>query len=921
MKRKQSVFVALGCALLLFSCGGNGPSSVLSSANSVEESSSVENSVGESSPAPDSSEQQNKFDKSLLNDNVILHYHRTDGAYDTWAMWMWADGVDGAEYLINGYDDYGAVFAYPLSTFFTDVANAKLGFIVKSKGSWDKKDPDPDRFLTLSTMTPDSNGNYEAWLWTGVTTVYASEPSSPFSITSLSFTDFKTIRLESQYGTIASYEVLENNEVILNRTVEGSSDSFDIVLDNEITLGNVYAVRVTLDDGSQFTSNVDLSALYQSEQFTDRYEYDGDDLGATYTSEKTTFKVWSPFASKIVLRIYENGTPVSIDKDKGSDACTETEMVRGEKGVFSAEMAGELGGKYYTYVVYSNVWPDGHEIVDPYAKSAGVDGLRGMVVDFSKTNPDGWDEYEKALPYDRKELTVYETHVRDITSSSTWGGSEANAKKFLGLSETGTTYTEGDTTVKTGFDHIRDLGVNAVQLQPIFDQANDEVKNDFNWGYNPLNYNVLEGGYSSDPYDGYSRIREFKSVVKSYLDNGINIIMDVVYNHVNSVNGQNFDTLAPGYFFRYTSDGGLSNGSGCGNETASENTMFRKFMEDSTSFWLKEYKLGGFRFDLMALHDLDTMNGLTAKLKEINPNVCVYGEPWTGGSTTLSGTKQASQANLAKYEGYGQFNDGMRDALVKSGMSGYGESGFVTGSNATVQNIASGIIGRTHTSSTYAATDPDKTVNYVSCHDNFTLYDRFTAYAETNGLTIDDSTKEKMNVLANSFVFTSQGTSFMLAGEEMLRSKGKDLSIAHNSYNAGDEVNQLDYSNLVKYPEMNAAYKKLIALKQDNSAFHLGADEVKALPIYKTAGLMKITASDNHEFVYEFPVMKDGASVGTVKVAHANDPADGTSLDPVDFEGYELYLDTLSPESSSLELTSSTPIQPYQTVVGIKMNS
>lgn len=914
MKKKQSLFVSLSAALLLFSCGGNASSPAVSSENS-EKSEITESSENGGSASED------VFDKSRLTDNVILHYRRTDGAYKDWAMWMWSDGKDGAEYQINGYDSYGAVFAYPLSTFFTDTTNAKLGFIVKTKGSWDKKDPDPDRFLTLDTMTPDSNGNYEAWLWTGVTTIYTSEPSSPFSITSLSFTDFKTIHLESQYGTIVSYEVLENGKAILNKTLAEAKNSFDIVLENEITLGNVYSVKVTLGDGSTFSSNVDLSVLYQSPAFTERYEYGGDDLGATYTSEKTAFKVWSPFAKKMVLRIYENGTPVSVDAVKGSDAYEETEMVKGDKGVFSVEKEGDLGGKYYTYVVYSNVYPDGREIVDPYAKSAGIDGLRGMIVDFSKTDPEGWDKYEKALPYDRKELTVYETHVRDVTSSSTWGGTEENAKKFLGLSERGTAYTEGGVTVPTGFDHIRDLGVNAVQLMPIFDQANDEVKGDFNWGYNPLNYNVLEGSYSSDPYDGYSRIKEFKSVVKSYLDNGINIIMDVVYNHVNSVNGQNFDTLAPGYFFRYTSDGGLSNGSGCGNETASENTMFRKFMEDSTQFWLKEYKLGGFRFDLMALHDLDTMNELTAKLKEINPKVCVYGEPWTGGSTTLAAAKQASQANLAKYEGYGQFNDGMRDGLVKSGMSAFGDSGFVMNSPANVQNIASGIIGRTHTNSSYATTDPDKTVNYVSCHDNFTLYDRFTAYAETNGVTLDDSTKEKMNVLANSFVFTSQGTSFMLAGEEMLRSKGKDLTVAHNSYNATDEVNQLDYSNLVKYPEMNAAYKKLIALKQDSSAFHLGAEQVKALPIYKSAGMMKITASDNHEFIYEFPVTDEGKTVGSVKVVHANAGEEGKKLDPVDFEGYELYLDTLSPESSSLGLSSSTPVKPYQTIIGVKRSA
>ncbi len=254
----------------------------------------------------------------------------------------------------------------------------------------------------------------------------------------------------------------------------------------------------------------------------------------------------------------------------------------------------DLEGKYYTYVVTNPLF-NKKEIVDPYAKLTGVNGLREMVVDFSKTNPIGWNN-SKMNEYSRTELTVYETHVADVTSSETWNGSKENSKKYAGMYESGTTYTENNVTVKTGFDHIKDLGVNAVQLLPIFDQANDELATDdkaFNWGYNPLNYNSLEGIYSLNPHDGYAKIREFKELVKAHNDAGINIIMDVVYNHVNGAANSNFDVLMPEYYFRYDGNGKYSNGSGCGNETASEHSMMRKFIIDSTEFWATEYHLGG----------------------------------------------------------------------------------------------------------------------------------------------------------------------------------------------------------------------------------------------------------------------------------------------------------------------------------------
>ena len=555
---------------------------------------------------------------------------------------------------------------------------------------------------------------------------------------------------------------------------------------------------------------------------------------------------------------------------------------------------------YYTYTVNNTKYTN-FEIVDPYAKSAGVNGLRGMIVDFSKTNPEGWDGIS-AHQYDRKELVVYETHVSDLSSSTTWSSNEehaSKAKKFEGAYLSGTTYTKGDVTVKTGFDHIKELGVNAVQFVPIYDQANDEVNLAFNWGYNPLNYNVLEGGYSSNPHDGYARIKEFKKLVKAYNEAGINVIMDVVYNHVAGAAGSNFDVLVPGYFYRYTSPGKLSNGSGCGNETASEMPMFRKFMIDSTEFWAKEYKLGGFRFDLMAVHDIETMNQVNANLVEVNPSIAVYGEPWAGGTIALDSYESASQVNASRFEGYGQFNDQMRDALIKGGLSGASEKGWVNNSSATTQQdikkITQGIKGNTTNSAgTSSLADASKTVNYVTCHDNYTLFDRMLAAGEK-----DEAVAKKQAMLANSVVLTSQGTTFILAGEEFFRSKGGD----HNSYESSYEVNELNYELKVDNYKAFENYQKLIQFKTSVDGLHLAKAECNKLSVNVTS----------NQIVFE---ITDTANSRVYKIVHNNGYKPET-LATQDFEGYTLYLNT-DLDGNNVTLSATTTFNAYQTVIAYK---
>jgi len=882
-KESLSALLFATFVLPLSACGGNPASNSSGSAGSA---SSTQPTT--SSGAPSSS-------TKIEGPSVAFHYYRDDGAYDTWSLWLWPVGADGRQYFKTGTDSYGGVYQYALSTWVSDPATYKdftLNFIVRDS-SWNK-DPDGDRKVTMSDLPYDETSQtYSLWLKTADATIYTSEPSK----LALSVCRFDSaVKGHARANQpVASYSVEADGASVASGTISPAAKTFYFNLTSEANIRKLYTLTATFESGDKISKEIDISALYNLDSFTNDYTYYGHDLGANYASVSTTFKVWSPVSQSVTLRIYESGTPVALNATKGDDTHHDYPMTFGEKGVWSVVVDGDLAGKYYTLIV-SNSHFDQTEIVDPYAKSCGVNGLRGMIVDFSKTNPTGWDDFSVAHPYDRKQETVYETHVADVTSSSTWGGSAANSKKFLGLAETGTKYTSGSTSVTTGFDHIKELGVNAVQLLPIFDQANDEVNASFNWGYNPLNYNALDGIYSSDPYDGYARIKEFKSVVKAYYDAGINIIMDVVYNHVNGASGSNFDVLVPYYYFRYDTSLSLYNGSGCGNETASNHIMFRNFMIDSTAFWLKEYKLGGFRFDLMGLHDLETMNLLTANCQTINPKVTIYGEPWTGGTSGLLSTLAATQANGNSYVGYGQFNDGMRDSLIKGGLNSVSALGWVDTQNAPsagdLSKIVAGVKGFTHSGSNQID-DPDKTTNYTTCHDNYTLTDRFAA----TGRTYTADQLEAMNVLANAVVFTSQGTTFMLAGEEFLRSKGGN----GNSYNASYAVNELDYALKAAHPRMFRNYQKLIALKQNLDGLHL--DKSGA------ASLTPSFNADGNELNF---TLTDTANKRVYQVVHA----DGYGTAPsVNLSGYTLAIDTLE---SDVALSAATPLLPYQTLIAYK---
>ncbi len=529
------------------------------------------------------------------------------------------------------------------------------------------------------------------------------------------------------------------------------------------------------------------------------------DLGFTYTPESTTFKVWAPSAEQVLLKLYstgsffEEGAQVLGIKQMLFDAVT---------GVWSATIDGDLNKTYYTYVIKTEKGT--HETQDVYSKAVGVNSLRSEVVDLASTNPEGWENDKHVLPDKPNDAVIWEVHVRDFSSSDTSGVSKDNRGKFLA-------FTEKNTFIPfTGFptcvNYLKQLGITHVQLNPVFDfgSVNEITGVEYNWGYDPVNYNVPEGSYSTDPYHGEVRIREFKEMVKALHDEGIGVIMDVVYNHVYTTVFSPFERTVPGYYFRMQ-DGKFLNSSGCGNVTASDKVMFRRFMIDSLRYWAEEYHIDGFRFDLMACHDIDTMNEIRAELDKIDKRILMYGEPWTAndGENGISGEDCCNKANAKKLSTrVGMFNDDMRHGI--KGGSDDDSKGFIQGSTHSAYNVIAGMMGASSVTFGNWANEPSQCVTYVSAHDNLTLWDKILKSNWCDDFDTTDSLYISQNKLAAVLVLCSLGISFMLAGEEFARTKHSD----HNSYKSPDSVNSINWSRVVRYKELNDYYKGLIKIRK-----------------------------------------------------------------------------------------------------------
>jgi len=556
-------------------------------------------------------------------------------------------------------------------------------------------------------------------------------------------------------------------------------------------------------------------------QTTDPYAnypvYTGTDLGVNYSPQKTAFKVWAPMASAVKLRLYKAGN--------GGEATSSFDLSTDKDGVWQVNVTGDIKNTYYTFqIMQDGKWLA--EAPDIYAKAVGVNGHRGMVVDLKATNPAGWQNDKKPKLINPTDAIIYELHIRDISEDENSG--IKNKGKFLGLTETGTKSPDGKST---GLDHLKEMGVTHVHILPAFDfNSVDETKpsiGQYNWGYDPQNYNVPEGSYSTNPYDGNVRIKEFKQMVQALHKNGQRVILDVVYNHTSDIDHANFTQFAPGYFYRHNADGSYSNGTGCGNETASERPMMRKFMIESVVYWAKEYHLDGFRFDLMGIHDIETMNAISDTLHKIDPTIIIYGEGWAAGGTPYPEDQRAVKKNVYKLHQIAAFSDDLRDGL-KGGFSDVKSKGFVSGDQNSKESIMFGIVASTQNSQidyskvNYSkapwAAEPSQAISYVSCHDDNTLFDRL----QISNLNASEADLIKMDKLANTIVLTSQGIAFLHSGAELLRTK-RDIA---NSYNSPDSINEIDWSRKTKYEAVFNYYKGLVALRKNHPAFRMPATQM-----------------------------------------------------------------------------------------------
>ncbi|MCC8042002.1 MAG: type I pullulanase [Oscillospiraceae bacterium] len=550
------------------------------------------------------------------------------------------------------------------------------------------------------------------------------------------------------------------------------------------------------------------------EDIDKQYAYDGDDLGATYSKEKTTFKVWSPLANGAAVLLYKTC--------KDEKPYRKMLMEKDKFGVWVKVAHGDLNGVYYTYeIVHEDIT---EETVDIYAKTCGANGAMGMVIDMSETNPAGWDSYSPAPLRSYTDAVIYELHVRDFSIDPS--GNFCYKGRFLAFVEKWLINSGGD---KIGIDHLKELGITHVQLMPCFDfQTVDEAavhKPQFNWGYDPMNFNSPEGSYSTNPFDGKSRVAEFKRLVHALHSAGIGVIMDVVYNHTCTTADSCFTKTFPKYYYRLCGENNeyYSNASGCGNEVATERHMVRKYIIDSLVHWATEYKIDGFRFDLMGIYDIETINMIYDRLHAINPSIILYGEGWTGGGSPFDESKRAVKYNARHVKNVGFFSDDFRDTIKGNNFENQ-DKGYVngaTGSEEYVKEVMCGRIPHPQISNLtkFAWTfTPSQTVNYVEAHDNLTLWDKIRYTNPTDSL----EKRIKMDKMAAAMVFLAQGIPFIQAGQEFLRSKPlPGGAYDHNSYRSPDIVNSIKWDRKSRFRKVFDYYRGLISFRKAHTALRM----------------------------------------------------------------------------------------------------
>ena len=850
-------------------------------------------------------------------DDAIFFYYRPDGDYTDWQIWLWAIGVDGAAITYTdilevegkrvAYFDlkkakvidpkYSELYNKTLETINTD---GKVGFIVR-KGEWEAKDPDGDRFWSLSM------GRFFGVISEKVN-VYAAEPDAKPQITEaimISPLEMKLV-LSCKYAIKATpsnngFKItaddgseikIENMRNFTYRTSDKEKDlknknyttAFWVKLAGPVDLDKTWKVS-----HSSFIPDVGLDIGLNEVYSVVAAETEAvnETLGAIYTPAKTTFKVWAPLASDVNLLIYDDWKDAKKDGEKHNVILTEEEAaaattanngVRTQMtldkttGVWSAEVAEDLKGKYYTYEI--NNGGDTNRICDIYANAAAPDSVAGQIVDLATdtaAQPTGWEaEYTNPFTGSYTDAVIYEMHVRD------WSKAYGGDGKFIELANSAEFIA-----------HLKDLGITHVQILPAFDYAEKNEDPNYNWGYNPYQYNVPEGRYVVDhDTDGRKAVKDFRELILALHNAGIAVNMDVVYNHTNGTGeGSLFDMTVPGYYYRL-SNGAYSNGSGCGNETASNTAMFKKYIIESLKHWMNDYHVNGFRFDLMGLHEIETMKEIYEELIKIDPQVMVYGEPWTGGTAAVkNGITSDSKNKIDKMEGVGMFNDNIRNAIKGAEFGGF-QHGFVQGTYTdNNKRDLSDEICKGLTGSSNLTQYPGRSLNYVECHDNYTLFDKLamsylgeTERKSSEGNLLQDlidATSDKIyslddvstditalemvkaqNKMCAAIIFLAQGTPFINGGQEFMRTKNGD----HNSYMSSDDVNAIDMSFVETNKDVYNVYKGLIALRKANSDTFGANKDASATKANEDGSVIKYTAGD---FVVYFNSTKADFAIDT----------------------------------------------------------
>ena len=901
MKKPILLLTALASiALTLASCGGETPNESSSSGIPDSSSAPISGSVDPSATSePDPDESSSVEVTDGFKGTIRVYFHNDTGTETSYRIYAWIAGVNGVEFDWDGKEEgYGVYKDFDAQDpFFQGIAFETFFFIIKQPGTWAGQSSDTTvvlaDYMDGATDLPNGGKMLHVYAAQGegnaIDCFQKKEDANGDHFTSFNLSsDWSKLSLEST-GDCASYKLYaftpeyynqsemwkeKNKELFLVSQGEPGVANFDIAFaDMAYPFGDPVEAKLNLtyQVEGHFASAPDKTKtkiatydrVYDSEKFIQEYTYNGHDLGSKYSETETEFRVWSPISHHVTLLLFWD-----LNGKVSKDPLYRFPMHAQEGGVWSATVKGNLHN--YTYAYEYKYGGGTIRAADPYATACGVNGTHSAIVDFSRTNPEGFNELSFD-PVPANHLTVYEAHIRDLTAHETWTSHYGNERgTYNAFVEPGTKFNG----VTTGFDHIKELGVNAVQLLPIFDQDNEErtlkitddsgnvtyKKPSYNWGYNPMNYNCVEGAYSSDPYAPSVRIRELKNVVNELGKAGIRTVMDVVYNHVSSVTNHPFTSAMPRYYFRYDENAFLIDNTGVGNTVNTDRVMAKNFVVDSVCFWAKEYKMKGFRFDLMGCLTVETMREVKDALYEIDPDIVVYGEGWTGAGYSGKGASANTDNTYRMLQDNGKgaigcFNDAYRDGMkgntTWSNVTPSG--GFMTGNAGDNWRASVGVIGQNHNvASQGVATPANSTVDYIACHDNYTLYDQFNYLLNGQGRSGNGYAENAVKgvVASSTHSFFGQGIAFINGGDEIMRTKimrrgdpqfdelvasykhatnGKDSWIegdgvrinddtwlVRNSYKYGDNVNAFDWSRKIAFKGAYDSIREALKFRNEN---------------------------------------------------------------------------------------------------------